>query len=78
MHGVKISDGKANYTIPAGFKGQIYVQAYDKVGNISDEKTPHGFVIDDVAPVITIEPLPDSTRTDENGINSIQEQYNSE
>ncbi len=66
LHEVVITDGKASYTIPAGFKGQIYAQAYDKVGNISDEKTPQGFVIDDVAPVITIEPLPDSTRTDEN------------
>lgn len=67
LHEVKISDGKAAYTIPAGFKGQIYAYAYDMVGNLSDEKTPQGFVIDDVAPVITIEPLPDSTRTDENG-----------
>lgn len=67
LHEVTITEGKASYTIPAGFKGQIYAQAYDKVGNISDEKTPQGFVIDDVAPVITIEPLPDTTtRTDGN------------
>lgn len=65
---VGIAEGKASYAIPAGFKGQIYAQAYDKVGNVSDEKTPHGFVSDDVAPAITVEPLPDTTtRTDGNG-----------
>lgn len=68
LHEVKILDGKAAYTIPAGFKGQIYAYAYDMVGNLSDVKTPQGFVIDDVAPVITIEPLPDNSgKTDENG-----------
>ena len=68
LHEVTIIDGKASYAIPTGFKGQIYVQAYDKVGNISGEKTPQGFVVDDIAPDITIEPLPNTTtRIDGNG-----------
>lgn len=57
---VKIIDGRAVCEIPSGFKGQIYAEVYDKVGNVSDRKTPQGFVVDEVAPTITIEELPDT------------------
>lgn len=56
---VQISNGVAKYTIPAGFKGQIYGKVYDKVNNTSEECTPQGFVVDETAPTITIEPLPE-------------------
>ncbi len=58
---VQISNGVAKYTIPAGFKGQIYGKVYDKVNNTSEERTPQGFVIDETAPTITIEPLPEQS-----------------
>ena len=49
-----IVNGVATLTIPQGFKGQIYVEATDNIGNISDEVTPQGFVVDDASPVISI------------------------
>lgn len=67
---IPIIDGVARYTIPAGFKGQIYGKIFDKVNNVSEERTPRGFVVDKTAPVITIEPLPDNaTGKDANGNN---------
>ena len=59
-HSVSVKDKKATYTIPAGFKGQIYAQVYDRAVNKSDEETPQAFVVDEVVPVITIEPLPNN------------------
>ena len=40
-------DGKASFRIPSDFKGQIFVSAYDNVGNTPEaEVTPHSFVVD--------------------------------
>lgn len=62
-----ISDGMASIDIPAGFKGQIYVKAFDNVGNYSDEVTPKAFVVDDIPPVINISGIGDSRYSDANG-----------
>lgn len=67
-YSVEIKGNQATYTVRAGFKGQIYATAYDKVGNESEEKTPQAFVSDENAPSIVIEPLPEKTSgTDNNG-----------
>ena len=55
---VPVQGGIARFTVQAGFKGQIFGSVNDKVNNISKECTPQGFVIDETAPIITIEPLP--------------------
>ncbi len=49
-----IAEGKAVIAIPKGFKGQIFVEAFDNTGNKSDEVTPRGFVSDDAPPEINI------------------------
>ncbi|ADU75676.1 hypothetical protein M972_112799 [Acetivibrio thermocellus AD2] len=49
-----IADGTAVISVPKGFKGQIFVAAFDNAGNKSREVTPGGFVSDDVAPEISI------------------------
>lgn len=59
-----ISDGVAALEIPAGFKGQIFVRAYDKVGNYSDEETPKAFVSDNVPPEINIVGMDKTSRRD--------------
>lgn len=65
---VAVSDNKAKCLIPTGFKGQIYASADDKVGNVSDEKTSYGLVVDNSAPTISIAPLPNNqSKTDDNG-----------
>lgn len=67
---VPIVNGVAKYTIPKGFKGQIYGKTYDKVNNVSEEHTPRGFVIDEFAPTITVQELPENpARKDANGNN---------
>ena len=45
-NGTVNSDGTASFRVPANFKGQILVTAYDYVGNESLQKTPDLFVID--------------------------------
>lgn len=45
-NGTADSIGTASFLIPANFKGQILVTAYDYVGNESVERTPDLFVID--------------------------------
>lgn len=68
QHTVAVTDKKASYTVPVGFKGQIYVQVYDRAANKSDEETPQAFVVDETAPTITVEPLPDNkSKTDMDG-----------
>ncbi len=62
-----ILDGVASIDIPNGFKGQIFVKAFDKTGNKSDEKTPHASVIDDTQPEINISEIGDSRYYDANG-----------
>ncbi|MEE0060615.1 MAG: hypothetical protein UE295_07300 [Acutalibacteraceae bacterium] len=50
----EIVDGKAKLVIPKGFKGQIYVEAFDCVNRSSGEKTPKAYVVDNSAPDIKI------------------------
>lgn len=57
---ISVENKEAVCRIPAGFKGQIYTEVYDKASNKSGEKTPQGFVVDEVPPTTTIEPLPDN------------------
>lgn len=64
---VIISDGIAHIDIPAGFKGQIFVKAFDNVGNYSDEETPKAFVADDIPPEINISEIDGSRYSDANG-----------
>lgn len=64
---VIISDGIAHIDIPAGFKGQIFVKAFDNVGNYSDEETPKAFVADDIPPEINISEIGGSRYSDANG-----------
>lgn len=62
-----ISNGIAHIDIPAGFKGQIFVKAFDNVGNYSDEETPKAFVADDIPPEINISEIGGSRYSDANG-----------
>lgn len=62
-----ISDGIAPIDISAGFKGQIFVRAFDNVGNYSDEETPKAFVADDIPPEINISEIGGSRYSDANG-----------
>lgn len=50
----KITDGQAKLTVPKGFKGQIFVEAFDNVANRSGEKTTKAYVVDNAAPDITV------------------------
>lgn len=66
------SIGTASFTIPANFKGQILVTAYDYVGNESVERTPDLFVVDtpekhESEEHITISGLGTSSYTDSEG-----------
>ena len=64
----EVVNNEAQCIIPKGFKGQIYTQVFDMVGNYSDEKTSKAFVVDEEKPVITIEPLPDNkSKIDDKG-----------
>ncbi len=49
-----ITEGVATISIPAGFKGQIFVEAFDNTRNTSGEKTTQAYVIDNTAPTITV------------------------
>ncbi|MEE0266011.1 MAG: hypothetical protein UD936_10340, partial [Acutalibacteraceae bacterium] len=60
VHEINVMNKNAVCTIPAGFKGQIYAQVSDRAENTSQEQTPQAFVVEEVPPVITIEPLPDN------------------
>ncbi len=64
---VIISDNIASVNIPAGFKGQLFIQALDCVGNYSDEKTIRAFVIDDQSPEINISEIGGGRYSDANG-----------
>ena len=50
----KIVNGKAKVTVPKGFKGQLYMEAFDNVLNSSGEKTTKAYVIDNSAPTISV------------------------
>lgn len=67
-----VVNGQASFTIPANFKGQIYVKSSDYVGNISEEVTPQSFVVDtperhESEEHITISGLGTSSYTDSEG-----------
>ena len=62
-----VSNGVANLGIPAGFKGQIYVESFDNAGNHSGQVTPQSFVIDQDTPVINILMNNTTSYTDANG-----------
>lgn len=55
IHGSeKIIEGKASLNVPAGFKGQIYVEAFDYVLNRTGEKTAKAYIVDYISPDISI------------------------
>lgn len=49
-----ITDDVAKIIVPAGFKGQIFVESYDNAGNKSDEVVPRAFVVDTSAPTVEV------------------------
>ncbi len=63
----KITDGKATLDVPKGFKGQIYVEAFDYVLNSSGEKTVKACVVDKSAPEIEITKRADTDYRDAAG-----------
>lgn len=54
MDSLPVVGGMAELIVPAGFKGQIFAQSCDIVGNKSDEVTPKAFVVDKTAPTIEV------------------------
>lgn len=50
----KILDDKVELTAPSGFKGQIFVEAFDKLGNRSGEISTKAYVVDNSAPIVDI------------------------
>jgi hypothetical protein len=44
-----ITDGRATLDVPKGFKGQIFIEAFDNVLNSSEEKTTKAYVADNSA-----------------------------
>jgi hypothetical protein len=53
--------------VPEGFKGQIFAEVFDNVGNNSGEVTPQGFVIDALPPQIDIVNNNDTSHKDADG-----------
>lgn len=49
-----VTNGLANIPVPEGFKGQIFTESYDLIGNQSGEVTSQAFVVDNAAPVIEV------------------------
>lgn len=49
-----VINGVAKITVPGGFKGQIFAEAYDYTGNKSEEVTPQAIVVDKAAPTVEI------------------------
>ncbi|AEV67525.1 LOW QUALITY PROTEIN: hypothetical protein Clocl_0834 [Acetivibrio clariflavus DSM 19732] len=62
-----IAEGMAVISIPKGFKGQIFVEAFDNAGNKSKEETPRGFVSDNIPPEINITNNTSTTYNDADG-----------
>ena len=65
----KITNGKAVLDVPKGYKGQIFVEAFDYVLNSSGEKTTKAYVVDNVAPEIKITKNVDTSYHDAAGNN---------
>ncbi len=72
----KITDGKATIDVPKGFKGQIFVEAFDYVLNGTGEKTVKAYVVDSTAPDIEIKKNVDTDYRDADG-NSLYVRTNS-
>ena len=70
-HDVTIENQQATYTIPEGFKGQVYAKVYDRAQNQSFEQMPDALVVDEEIPEIQIEELP---QTDYSCIDSNQKE----
>ena len=51
---LSVTDDVAKLTIPARFKGQIFVESYDNAGNKSAQVSPQAFVIDASAPTVEV------------------------
>ena len=51
---VSIESGSAQLDAPQGFKGQLWVEAYDRTGNGSEPFSPMACVVDSAAPDIRI------------------------
>lgn len=49
-----ISEGEAVISIPEGFKGQIFVKAYDNTKHVSKEVTTKAYVVDNMSPEIQV------------------------
>lgn len=71
----KITNGKATIDVPKGFKGQIFVEAFDYVLNSSGEKTVKAYVVDSAAPDIEITKNVDTDYRDADG-NSLYDRTN--
>lgn len=70
IHGSeKIIEGKASLNVPAGFKGQIYVEAFDYVLNRTGEKTAKAYIVDYISPDINITKYVDTNYRDADGNN---------
>ena len=64
---VPVVDGVASVPVPAGFKGQVFTQCYDKAGNKSPEVVPRAFVVDKEAPEIDVKINGDTDYADAEG-----------
>lgn len=64
-----ILNGVAKIDVPKDFKGQIFITAFDMVGNVSKEVTTLGYVEDENAPEIEISELKETEHKDNNGNN---------
>lgn len=71
----KIVDGQATIEVLKGFKGQIFVEAFDNVLNSTGEKTTEAYVVDSIAPNIEITKNISTKYRDANG-NSLYTQTN--
>ena len=65
----KIINGKAAFDVPKGFKGQIFVEAFDYVQNSSGEKTTKAYIVDNTAPKIEVTKNADTSCHDAAGNN---------
>lgn len=65
----KIIDGVSTINIPNGFKGQIFVEAFDYVLNSSGEKTTKAYVVDKLPPDIKVIKTINTNYHDSNGNN---------
>lgn len=65
----QIVDGKVELTVPQDFKGQLFLEAFDNLGNSSGEKTTKAYVVDNSAPEINVINNVSTSYVDANGNN---------